>query len=83
MTIYLAGPMRGVAAYNFPAFDRAAEYLRSLGHGVVSPAEIDRAHGFDEDSPEPTPGELPAWPWSLRWRNCWGWRSSTPAPGNR
>lgn len=45
---YVAGPMRGYPAYNFPAFDAAAATGRSLGWEVFSPAEMDRAHGFDE-----------------------------------
>lgn len=47
---YLAGPMRGVPLFNFPAFDKAAALLRSKGHVVVSPAEHDREIGFDETS---------------------------------
>jgi hypothetical protein len=39
--------MRNRAWYNFPAFDEAASLLRALGHEVRSPAEMDRAVGFD------------------------------------
>ncbi len=45
--IYIAGPMRGHKYYNFPAFDAAAERLRRLGFEPVSPADMDRALGFD------------------------------------
>lgn len=46
-TIYLAGPMRGQPAYNFPAFFKAATELRELGHKVINPAENDMARGFN------------------------------------
>jgi hypothetical protein len=48
MKIYLAGPMRGYPNFNFEAFDRAAKRGRSLGHEIISPAEMDRAIGFNE-----------------------------------
>lgn len=49
MRVYLAGPMTGLPAWNFPAFDRAAAHGRSLGFDVVSPADLDRDAGFDPD----------------------------------
>jgi len=45
-TIYIAGPMRGIPYYNFPAFDKARERLIADEWDVVSPADMDREHGF-------------------------------------
>src|SRR6185312_14556771 len=47
MHIYLSGPMRGIKAFNFPAFDHATRILRNAGHTVFNPAEKDRENGFD------------------------------------
>jgi hypothetical protein len=55
MRLYLAGPMRGYPKWNFPAFDRWTSDLRTWGYEVVSPAELDRAAGFDEDLDVPLP----------------------------
>lgn len=50
--------MRGYKLLNFPAFDSAAFDLRSQGIEVVSPADLDRAAGFD-------PVNLPdGWDWN-------------------
>ena len=45
---YIAGPMTGIAQFNFPMFDRVAHHLRADGWYVISPAEMDREDGFDE-----------------------------------
>jgi len=39
--------MSGIPAFNFPAFDAMRVRLTAMGFDVVSPADIDREHGFD------------------------------------
>jgi hypothetical protein len=45
--IYIAGPMRGIAFYNFIEFETARMNLEAEGWTVVSPADLDLAAGFD------------------------------------
>lgn len=47
MRVYVAGPMRSLPSFNFPAFDTASAALRDQGHDVVNPAEHDRDNGFN------------------------------------
>jgi hypothetical protein len=53
LRVYIAGPMRGIPQYNFPAFDAAKQNLINRGYIPISPADIDRDNGFD-------PATLPA-----------------------
>nr|WP_228747873.1 DUF4406 domain-containing protein [Bradyrhizobium sp. BR 10289] len=54
----MAGPMRGIPAFNFPAFHAAAAALRAQGHTVFSPAEKDNErHGTDISADNPTGSE--------------------------
>jgi len=52
---YLAGPMRGIEEYNFPAFQAAADWLRQQGWKIESPHERDLAEGFDPVNDEAHP----------------------------
>jgi Domain of unknown function (DUF4406) len=47
--VYLAGPMKGIPEFGFPAFREAAEWLRGEHYieEVFSPAEYDLERGFD------------------------------------
>jgi hypothetical protein len=49
-TIYIAGPMRGINLFNFPAFDDARDRLEAKGWNVISPADLDRQTGFNPES---------------------------------
>jgi hypothetical protein len=42
LAFYVSGPMRGLPDCNFPAFDRARNFLIASGHRVISPADHDR-----------------------------------------
>jgi len=48
--VYLAGPMRGYTEYNFPAFDDARDNWVRRGCVIISPADIDRAAGVDDQT---------------------------------
>lgn len=62
MKMYISGPMSGIAAFNIPAFDHAAQLLRRMGNEVLSPAEIDGpvTREILLKSPAGDHGDLPA-----------------------
>lgn len=57
-TLYIAGPMTGIEAFNYPAFDKAAVDLRRRGYTVLNPTAI--------DADNPTPGKKQPWEWYMR-----------------
>lgn len=56
-TIYIAGPMTGLPAFNYPAFNEAETWLTDAGHRVLNPVRA------DEVSNKP---EAPTWEWYMR-----------------
>lgn len=63
-TWYLAGPMSGIAGFNFPAFEMAAFLLRDRGYNVISPVELDDRDEYRRaiNSPNGDPADLTR-PW--------------------
>jgi hypothetical protein len=61
--VYIAGPMRGYPQWNFPAFDRARDVFKAAGFEVFSPADNDRALGFNENAMEQCAVFKSADPW--------------------
>lgn len=51
--VYIAGPMRGIKDFNFPAFDRARDLANVNGLVAISPADIDRENGIHETTELP------------------------------
>jgi hypothetical protein len=46
--VYVAGPMRGIDDFNFPAFDEARDYVVGLEKfNCISPADVDREEQLD------------------------------------
>lgn len=48
-SVYIAGPMQGIANFNFPRFNAVTAAFRANGHTVFNPAEkdIERHAGVD------------------------------------
>jgi hypothetical protein len=55
-TVYLSGPMSGIANMNKAAFKHAEKVLTDLGYEVVNPAEF--------PAPTPNPGETEEMVWA-------------------
>jgi hypothetical protein len=64
--LYLAGPMTGIADFNYHAFHAAATQLRGAGHTVFNPADNDIANGFDPRGTSGDPAEAKALGFNLR-----------------
>lgn len=47
--VYIAGRMRGMPQFNYPAFNRAEIHLRTLGFKVVNPATMGDVYGTPEE----------------------------------
>lgn len=47
MRVYIAGPMTGIADYNFPAFNAMADKMRAAGWHVENPADHGLVDGAD------------------------------------
>ena len=57
-TLYIAGPMTGLPAFNYPAFEKAAGDLIAAGYEVLSPHTIDATEDTE-------PGSQ-TWEWYMR-----------------
>ena len=66
MKFYIAGPMTHYKFFNFPAFDRAKAIITQSGDEAISPADIDRANGFDGMMVSPD-DPCDQWPTTMGW----------------
>jgi hypothetical protein len=67
MKVYIAGPMSGYEEWNFPAFFKAEEELKSIGIDVINPAHNDGPNLEEAMKSAGTP-ERPnhTWAWYMR-----------------
>lgn len=47
--VYIAGPMRGLQNFNYPAFAEAERELKKLGYKVINPATMGDKYGTPEE----------------------------------
>ena len=47
--VYIAGPMRGLPNFNYPAFYEAERELKKLGYKVINPATMGDKYGTPEE----------------------------------
>jgi len=48
--VYISSKMTGLPDFNYPAFDKKAEELRSMGFNVLNPVGIGRKYGTDKST---------------------------------
>lgn len=48
--VYISSKMTGLPDFNFPAFDKKAEELRTMGFNVLNPADIGRKYGTNKST---------------------------------
>ena len=58
--VYIAGPMTDLPDFNFPAFDRAAELLKSRGLTPLNPADTGRRWVAENGNRQPDKSEYNA-----------------------
>ena len=60
-TIYISGPMRGIAFFNFPAFEDAEARFKSAGWTVINPSWKGYGSGDYATGTGVTKEEVHAW----------------------
>jgi hypothetical protein len=64
-SVYIAGPMRRYPLWNFPEFDRVRDIFAAAGFEVFSPADNDRALGFNPEDQDPQGNVAGIDPWDF------------------
>ena len=50
-SLYIAGPMTGIAEYNWPRFNEVDDALQAVGIETVNPAKMDEAYHVEDSIP--------------------------------